>query len=82
MSNGTEPEFHLLVGSMLDALKGHGPYFVTILNGEYGSAKSSTARLLRAPIDPVQTAPLAAMPKDERDLGCEGHNNHVMAFDT
>jgi hypothetical protein len=77
----TEPEFHLLVGSMLDALKGHGPYFVTILNGEYGSAKSSTAKLLRTLIDPVQTAPLAAMPKDERDLGCEGHNNHVMAFD-
>jgi hypothetical protein len=54
----TEPEFHLLVGSILDALKGHGPYFVTILNGEYGSAKSSTARLLQALIDPVQTAPL------------------------
>jgi hypothetical protein len=77
----TESEFHLLVGSILDALKGHGPYFVTILNGEYGSAKSSTARFLRALIDPVQTAPLAAMPKDERDLGCEGHNNHIMAFD-
>jgi hypothetical protein len=77
----TEPEFHLLVGSILDALKGHGPYFVTILNGEYGSAKSTMARLFRALIDPVQTAPLAAMPKDERDLGCEGHNNHIMAFD-
>jgi hypothetical protein len=77
----TDPEFHLLVGSMLDALKGHGPYFVTILNGEYGSTKSATARLLRTLIDPVQTAPLAAMPKDERDLGCEGHNNHVLAFD-
>src|SRR5262249_54842018 len=65
----------------LDALKGRGLYFVSILNGEYGSAKTSTARLMRSLVDPVHKAPLAAMPKDERDLGCEGHNNHVMAFD-
>jgi hypothetical protein len=77
----TDQEFHLLVGSLLDALKGHGPYFVSILNGEYGSAKTSTARLLRRLVDPVHKAPLAAMPTDERDLGCEGYNNHVMAFD-
>jgi hypothetical protein len=79
--NVSDESFPLVVGTILDALKGHGPYLVSIFTGEQGAAKSTTTKIIRRLIDPVQKSELASCPKDERDLGCEGVNNYVMAFD-
>ena len=48
-------------------LRPRGPYPVLVLNGEHGSAKSTTARCGRAVIDPNQ-APLRRPPNGDRDL--------------
>jgi hypothetical protein len=53
---------------------------VLVLAGEQGTAKSTFSRLLRALVDP-NTAPLRALPRDDRDLFITATNGHVLAFD-
>lgn len=79
--NVSEDQFPLVVGLLLDALKGHGPYLVGIFTGEQGASKSTVCRVIKSLADPVHKAELASCPRDERDLGCLGENNHVLAFD-
>jgi hypothetical protein len=71
----------LIQGAMLDYLKGHGPYCVLAISGEQGSAKSTLARFIKQTIDPVFHAPLAALPQKEHDLGVDGQNELVLAYD-
>jgi hypothetical protein len=56
------------------------PYPVIALSGEHGSAKSTFSAMLRALIDP-NTAPLRALPREDRDLFIAASNSHVLAFD-
>ena len=58
---GDEASWRLVVGWLVAALSPTSPYLVLILQGEQGSAKSFTARLLRVLIDP-STVPLCAAP--------------------
>lgn len=51
-----------------------------ILNGEQGSAKSTTARFLRSLIDPANPIARSA-PNSEQDLVIAAKHNHVLAFD-
>jgi len=53
---------------------------VLIAQGEQGSAKSTTVRVLRALVDPAVEA-LRALPKNERDLAIAAGNGWVLAFD-
>jgi hypothetical protein len=53
---------------------------VIVLSGEQGSAKSTFSAILRALLDP-NTAPLRALPREERDLFIAASNGHVLAFD-
>jgi hypothetical protein len=62
------------------ACRPRGPYPVLILEGEQGSAKSTTARLLRNIIDP-STAPLRSLPREDRDLLIAATNSWVVALD-
>ena len=62
-----EEDFRLLVGWLIGALNPEGPYPVLVLQGEQGSAKSTTVRVLRSVTDPA-VEPLRAPPRDERDL--------------
>jgi hypothetical protein len=57
-----------------------GPYPILCLQGEQGSAKTTTARVLRALIDPA-VAPLRTVPSDERDLMIAANSSRVLAFD-
>lgn len=57
-----------------------GPYPILILTGEQGSAKSTTARVLRSLIDPANPIARSA-PYSEQDLVIAAKHNHVMAFD-
>jgi hypothetical protein len=58
---------YLLVAWLLAALRPRGPHPVLVLHGEQGSAKSTTARVLRRLVDPNTTV-LRAEPRDEHDL--------------
>lgn len=72
--------FILVVAWLIAAFRPTGPYPILILLGEQGSAKSTTARVLRSMLDP-STAPVRTMPRDERDLMIAAQNAWILAFD-
>lgn len=78
--NCSDDDWVLLVGWLLAALRPSGPYPILLLTGEQGSAKSTTARLLRSIIDPNK-AMLRAVPRSERDLAIAATNSHVQTLD-
>ena len=73
-------DFVLVVTWMLAVLRDRGPYPVLALSGEQGSAKSTFSAILRALVDP-NTAPLRALPREDRDLFIAAGNGHILAFD-
>lgn len=75
-----EDDFRLLVGWLVGALSPDGPYPLLVLQGEQGSAKSTTVRVLRSVVDPA-VEPLRAPPRDERDLAIAASGNWVPALD-
>jgi hypothetical protein len=76
----TDADFVLAVAWALSALRNRGPYPVIVLSGEQGSAKSTFSAILRSLLDP-NTAPLRALPREDRDLFIAASNGHVLAFD-
>jgi hypothetical protein len=76
----SDNDFVLVVAWALAVLRNRGPYPVIVLSGEQGSAKSTFSAILRALIDPY-TAPLRALPREDRDLFIAASNGHVLAFD-
>jgi hypothetical protein len=78
--NVQERDWPLVVAWLLQALRPSGPYPVLCLNGEQGTAKSTTARVLRALVDP-NTAPLRSEPRDPRDLIIAATNGWLVALD-
>jgi hypothetical protein len=75
-----DADFVLAVAWLLACLRNRGPYPVMVLSGEQGSAKSTFSAILRALLDP-NTAPLRALPREDRDLFIAASNGHVLAFD-
>ena len=73
-------DFVLAVAYLLAALRPRGPYPVIGLSGEQGSAKSTFCAILKALVDP-NTAPLRALPRENRDLFIAANNGHVLALD-
>src|SRR6185437_6218954 len=76
----SDVDFVLVIAWTLACLRNCGPYPVMVLSGEQGSAKSTFSALLRALLDP-NTAPLRALPREDRDLFIAASNGHVLAFD-
>jgi hypothetical protein len=76
----SDTDFVLVVAWILAVLRDRGPYPVLVLSGEQCSAKSSFSSILRALLDP-NTAPLRALPREDRDLFIAATNAHVLAFD-
>jgi hypothetical protein len=76
----TEGDFMLIAAWTAFSLSPWGPYPDLVLQGEQGSAKSTTVRVLRALVDPA-VEPLRALPKSERDLAIAAGNAWVLAFD-
>jgi hypothetical protein len=76
----TDADFVLVVAWALACLRNRGPYPVIVLSGEQGSAKSTFSAILRALLDP-NTAPLRALPREDRDLFIAASNGHMLAFD-
>jgi hypothetical protein len=76
----SDAHFVLAVSWMLAVLRHRGAYPVLVLSGEQGSAKSTLSAILRALLDP-NTAPLRALPREDRDLFIAATNGHVLSFD-
>jgi hypothetical protein len=73
-------EWILMVSWLFGSFNPIGPYPILILQGEQGSAKSTTARVLRELIDP-SSAPLRTPPGSERDLMISAKNGWILSFD-
>jgi hypothetical protein len=76
----SDDDFVLVVSWALAVLRDRGPYPVLALSGEQGSAKSTFSSILRSLLDP-NTAPLRALPREDRDLFIAANNGHLLAFD-
>jgi hypothetical protein len=70
----------LVVAWLMGCLQPDGPFPVLGLLGEQGSAKTTTARVLKNLIDP-SAALVRSEPKEPRDLMIQARNNWVLAFD-
>lgn len=77
---GSDENFELVKGWLVQALRFNTPFPVLLLHGEQGSAKSTTARVLRALIDP-NVAPLRSEPREERDLIAAIRNSWIIGLD-
>jgi hypothetical protein len=78
--NVSEEQWILLVAWLVGAFHPEGPYPVLILQGEFGSGKSTVARMLRLLVDP-STVPLRSVPRDDRDLLIQANSSWVIAID-
>jgi hypothetical protein len=76
----SDDDFILTVAWLVAALRDHGPYPILVGNGEQGSGKSVFSRLVRSLVDP-SSAPIRAVPRDDRDLIVSAANSHVLAYD-
>jgi hypothetical protein len=65
---------------LISAYRPHGPYGVLGLFGEQGSAKSTTATVLKALVDPSRGM-VRAEPRDTRDLAIAANNGWLLAYD-
>jgi putative DNA primase/helicase len=77
---GNERNEKLVIGWLLGCLHPSGPYPLLVLHGPQGSAKSTTARLLRGLIDP-HVVEHRSKPDSGRDLAILAQNNWVVSFD-
>jgi len=75
-----DSDFVVLTSWLIAALRPKGPYPVLVLQGEAGSAKSTTVRVLRELVDP-STTPLRSEPRSTRDLMIAARNAWCIAFD-
>jgi hypothetical protein len=76
----SDEDWRLSVAWLLAALRPTGPYPLMVLSGQQGSAKSTTARVLRRLIDP-NTAPIRCEPKDARDLMIAANASWGIVYD-
>jgi hypothetical protein len=77
---GSESDWKMLVAWLLATLRPYGPYPILVLHGEQGSAKSTTARMLRSLVDP-NTADLRSEPRDVRDVMIAANNGWIVSLD-
>ncbi len=78
--NCSDENWVLVLAWLVAAFRPSGPYPVLCLLGEQGSAKSTTARVLRSLVDP-NSAPLRSEPRETRDLMIAANNGWVLAYD-
>jgi hypothetical protein len=77
---GDDNNWILCASWLVAACRPTGPYPILILQGEQGSAKSTTEKLLRRIIDP-SAALVRTPPRDGRDLLITAANSWLIAYD-
>lgn len=80
LPTANEGDRMLAISWLLGAFKPKGPFPVLVINGEQGSAKSSTTRLLRRIIDP-HSRDMCEPPRGTRDFVAIVKNGYVIAMD-
>lgn len=75
-----ERDWIVLIAWLTFSLVPKGPYPLLILEGEQGSAKSTTSKMLKRLIDPHVT-PTRSTPKSARDLAISAMNSHILTYD-
>src|SRR5579871_1626452 len=78
--NADDETFVLILSAMVGWLRPRGPYPLLIIEGEQGSAKTATARILRSFIDPSMV-PVRKLPHDDTDLAVAAKNTWLLAYD-
>lgn len=73
-------DLYLMAAWLVGAFKVGGPYPILIINGEQGSSKSTTTRLLRRLVDP-HARDMREPPNSNRDLVAAVKNSYVLAID-
>lgn len=76
----SERDLQIVFSWLVGALWPTGPYTILAIDGEQGSGKSTTARMLRRLVDPNR-ADLRAMPHNEDDLIIAATNSRVVGVD-
>jgi len=75
-----EGDLVLIVSWLIGAMREEGPFPILMLQGEQGTAKSFTSKLLRSLIDPF-ALDSRGLPKSERDLAITATKAWVLSFD-
>ena len=75
-----DKDFVLVESWLVGCFSPRGPYPILVVNGEQGSAKTTTCRLLRRLVDPNQ-AEVRSSPRTEQDLMIAGKNGHIVCLD-
>jgi hypothetical protein len=78
--NVSDRHWPLLLAWLVTAFRPNGPYPILKLLGEQGSAKTTTARVVRSLIDP-NSAPVRSATQSERDLMISANNAWIVGFD-
>lgn len=76
----SQEDRNMIVSWLFNAFFPKGPYPVLLINGEQGSAKTTTTKFIRALIDPA-TALTRSLPGSERDLMVSASNSWVLCYD-
>jgi hypothetical protein len=77
--NVTNADWPLMLAWTVAGLRPTGPYTILKILAEQGAGKSTTAKVLRALIDP-NIASTRSPPRDERDLMIAANNGWVVSF--
>jgi len=75
-----DANFALLLAWLVQALNPSGPYPILVLTGQQGSGKTTTAKMIRALVDPNHV-PTRTAPRSEEDLLVAAENSWVLSFD-
>lgn len=78
--NTSDQDWSLIQAFLVACLNPAMPLPLLILNGEQGTAKSTTSRILKKLIDPSK-GDLRQQPRDARDLMIAAANSWLLAFD-
>ncbi len=70
----------IIVAWMFNAFFPKGPYPILVINGEQGSAKTTTTKIIRSIIDPA-TALTRSLPGSERDLMVAASHSWILCYD-
>ncbi len=75
-----DSDWVMIVSWLIASMRPDRPFTVLVLQGEQGTAKSTTARLLRDLIDP-STVPSQSVPRSEWDLVIAASKSWVLNYD-
>jgi hypothetical protein len=76
----SDTDWMLLVAFLVNTFRPRSPYPVLVIQGQYGTAKSTLTRVIRALTDPNE-APIRPLPRSEQDLFISASHSWVLTFD-